>query len=94
MQEEVKLCKDCKHFLQRYQNDPDCTRAAITTDLVYGNKTFNPCTNERSYPSKCGPEGKYFEIKNAKPVGPSNQVIVSLWSNIKQSLKGEVNDIL
>lgn len=87
MQEDIKLCKDCKFFLEQPASKPVCSRLVLSVDPVYGTEYFDTCSKARTYVSICGPEGKYFEIKNAKPVGPSNQVIASLWSNIKQSLK-------
>lgn len=89
MKEDIKLCKDCKFFLEQPASKPVCSRLILATDLVYGIKHYDTCSKARTYVSICGPEGKYFQSKTTKPVGPNNQVIKSLWSNIKQSLKAK-----
>ncbi len=82
MQEDIRLCKDCKFMNKNYLHASECIREPVEIDPVDGTLFYLSCLQARRLQFGCGRLGKYFEIKNAKPVGPSNQVIASLWSNI------------
>lgn len=77
MSEELKFCKDCKHYAKRLiPCGPDCLAEEVclkteivTTCLVYGYKTYKyiSCLTMRNSTddNACGPEGKMFEPKPA-----------------------------
>lgn len=67
----TKYCKDCCWFreirnIPPLPGGPKCGNpvSAISTDLVYGNTSFTPCSIMRV--DLCGPEAKLFEPKDAK----------------------------
>lgn len=82
---EVKLCKDCKYFLQRYNAQPDCMRQVIRIDPVYGNKAFNTCSEERQYFAKCGRDAVHFETK----ASPSEIISTSMIASVIKFFKGD-----
>ena len=60
MTQEIKLCKDCKHYGgRRYCNYPSMENV----DVVSGNTLRVYCTTMRLFHKPCGPEARLFETK-------------------------------
>jgi len=57
----LKICKDCKYFIE----NKECKKFS-ETDLVTGSKTYEYAKNMRNDITKCGMEAKYFEKNNYK----------------------------
>ena len=69
---DIKLCINCKHSINKYNNIPfECHHPdsdGWTISPVDGEKLWNSdsiwkvyCENSRSSGNPCGPAGKYFE---------------------------------
>lgn len=61
----LKLCKDCKNFLEGPEADPVCTHphASKCDDLVYGNHNKRTCSEMRQNKTLCGTFGKLYAAK-------------------------------
>lgn len=55
----LRICKDCKHLMRRYE--PDLYFCdAVAVNLVTGLIALKPCDDERSSAGTCGPSGVNF----------------------------------
>jgi hypothetical protein len=61
----LKLCKNCKNFLEGSKEDPVCTHASASKfdDLVYGNHSKRTCSEMRQNKTLCGTFGKLYAAK-------------------------------
>lgn len=61
----IKLCKDCKNFLEGPDADPVCTHSHSTKfdDLIYGNHSRRTCSEMRQDKKQCGTFGKFYAAK-------------------------------
>lgn len=68
MSEEIKFCKDCKHYVfdigSYFTNQ--CTKEYHEMYLVNGSKENAGAMMMRSSVEKCGHDAKWFEPKEAK----------------------------
>ena len=63
MSEEIKLCKDCKHYRPFLFFFSHLSMCAALPDKVSG-KAKDFCHLQREYEHReCGPEGRLFEAK-------------------------------
>lgn len=84
MKEDIKLCKDCKFFQRKYLSDDLCMKEALDTNPVNGRKYYLTCYEVRRIPWSCYKLGRNFE-----PSPETNhEVIPSVWSGIKQVIRG------
>lgn len=63
----VKLCKDCRHMERMEYSIPVCYATEAPIDFIYGLKN-GTCELMRSWNCLlpcCGPEGRWFEPKQA-----------------------------
>lgn len=81
--EEQKFCINCKHFksldvIEGYTCvSPQNT---YTFDVVYGTKKRISCSSNRHFTGQCGPDGKFYELADDKPM--------SLWEVFLEFIKG------
>lgn len=72
----TKFCKDCKHFIERYDSEPVCRMAVVSTDPVWGAIKFRECRQERMDHNPCGSAGTLFEPKKPLISSSTNKTIL------------------
>lgn len=63
MQEDIRLCKDCKFMNKNYLHASECIREPVEIDPVDGTLFYLSCLQARRLQFGCGRLGKYFESK-------------------------------
>lgn len=62
MDEEVKICRDCRHYRDSQSGSTCRHQMNLRTDYVNGGiSTRNSADFLRSDATRCGPQGKWFE---------------------------------
>ena len=96
MQEEIKLCKDCKFYVELHEMSPEpsvCKRptekvSPVTGEIIYVRR--NPYLERNSDPKiihACGTMGKYFEPKEVDI--PIKEKVINFFKNIRQDNNGK-----